>query len=243
MRLIPVLDLVAGRAVHARRGQRESYQPVQSRLAPQTSDPVLLCEAFVKWGFQEVYIADLDAIAGRGDHLEQIQLVTARTGIRPIVDAGLRTAARITDLIHSGVSTVVVGTETLGSLEELGLMLKLAGPERLLFSLDLRAGLILSPNPTVAKANPLDLLRAAAHMGVQQALVLDLATVGAEDGPALGLAGAAAAALPELAVLVGGGVRHGSDLEAAADAGMAGVLIATCLHTGALTKEEVRAWI
>src|SRR5262245_25823594 len=68
MRVIPVLDLKGGQAVHAVRGQRQTYAPVETVLAT-SADPVVLGRAFVeRLGARECYVADLDAITGAGDH-------------------------------------------------------------------------------------------------------------------------------------------------------------------------------
>ena len=70
MRVIPVLDLVAGRAVRACRGSREAYAPVHSALLSeeQAGDALALARAFrdrLGQGDQgEWYVADLDAITG-----------------------------------------------------------------------------------------------------------------------------------------------------------------------------------
>ena len=68
MRVVPVLDLKGGVAVHAIRGERHAYAPVQSVLSP-SSEPVALARAFQeRLGCDACYVADLDAIAGTGDH-------------------------------------------------------------------------------------------------------------------------------------------------------------------------------
>ena len=64
MRVIPVIDLKGGVAVHAVRGERERYRPLRSRIA-EGSDPVELTRAVrERFGLDELYVADLDAIAG-----------------------------------------------------------------------------------------------------------------------------------------------------------------------------------
>ena len=64
MRVIPVIDLKGGVAVHAVRGDRERYRPLRSRIA-EGSDPVQLTRAVrERFGLDELYVADLDAIAG-----------------------------------------------------------------------------------------------------------------------------------------------------------------------------------
>src|SRR5947209_7775724 len=63
MRIIPVLDLKAGLAVHAVAGDRAYYQPIRSILH-QGSDPIGLARAYRdKLGLSDLYVADLDAIA------------------------------------------------------------------------------------------------------------------------------------------------------------------------------------
>ena len=77
MRIVPVLDLKGGLAVHAVRGQRDAYAPVRSTLAA-SADPVELARAFrTKLGCDACYVADLDAITGRGDHGPTIQAIAA----------------------------------------------------------------------------------------------------------------------------------------------------------------------
>jgi phosphoribosylformimino-5-aminoimidazole carboxamide ribotide isomerase len=46
---------------------------------------------------------------------------------------------------------------------------------------------------------------------------------------------------PEVELLAGGGVRDVADLRALADAGAAGALVATALHSGAIGADDLRA--
>ena len=59
-RVIPVLDLKDGQAVHAVAGQRSHYQPVRSILHP-SADPMDLARAFRDMlGLHKLYLADLE---------------------------------------------------------------------------------------------------------------------------------------------------------------------------------------
>ena len=64
MRIIPVLDMLNGIVVRGVGGRRSEYQPIVSRLTSST-DPVEVARVLV-YAFQpaEMYVADLDAIAG-----------------------------------------------------------------------------------------------------------------------------------------------------------------------------------
>jgi phosphoribosylformimino-5-aminoimidazole carboxamide ribotide isomerase len=83
------------------------------------------------------------------------------------------------------------------------------------------------------------LLREFQKMGVAQIIVLDLARVGSAEG----------VNLPVLKrmlmnhtvnVFVGGGVRDIKDLVELKNMGVSGALLATALHSGRITLEELR---
>ena len=68
MEIIPVIDVMGGVVVRARMGQRDQYRPIATPLAP-TSDPVDVARGLLSvHPFRTLYIADLDAIAGREDN-------------------------------------------------------------------------------------------------------------------------------------------------------------------------------
>ena len=78
MEIIPVIDLMAGHVVHARFGNRQHYQPIQSLLC-NSSKPVDIIQALLElYPFKTIYIADIDAIQGPDNHFE---LVVALAGI------------------------------------------------------------------------------------------------------------------------------------------------------------------
>ena len=63
MRVVGVIDLKDGMAVHAVRGERERYRAVSSVITPDGGDPLALARAFrSQLGLEELYVADLDAI-------------------------------------------------------------------------------------------------------------------------------------------------------------------------------------
>ena len=63
-----MLDLKQGAVVRARMGQRDQYRPIETPLSP-TSDPVDVARGLLAvHPFATLYVADLDAIAGRGDN-------------------------------------------------------------------------------------------------------------------------------------------------------------------------------
>jgi phosphoribosylformimino-5-aminoimidazole carboxamide ribotide isomerase len=211
MRVVGVIDLKAGAAVHAVRGERERYRPI--------GDPLTLARRF---RLEELYVADLDAISGAGDNDAVIRALAREA--RVMVDAGVSEPEPARALLDLGVDRVVVGTETLSDADALDRL-----PDAVL-SVDLHDGRTLSRDPQLAGLPALDAVERLA--GPREVIVLDLARVGTGAGPDVALIADIHAAFPDLELLAGGGVRDAADLRALADAGAAGALVATALHRG-----------
>ena len=236
MRVIPVLDLMKGRAVWARGGVRGAYAPVQSVLLPPVGDAVALARGFHRTlGCEECYVADLDAIMGAEPQLELVRVLAA-VGSQLVID-GAASPAQAANILDAGASRVIVGLETLPSFEILAAIVQAHGRERVVFSLDLRAGRPVWPGPQ----EPLALVKEVVRTGVAAIIVLDLARVGSGQGVDLRLGAQIRRAHPELELLVGGGIASPHDLARAAGAGYDGALVASALHDGRLDAASVRA--
>jgi phosphoribosylformimino-5-aminoimidazole carboxamide ribotide isomerase len=232
MRLIPVLDLRGGLAVHGTGGDRARYAPVESVLTPARGDAVALARAYAGvLKTTELYVADLDAIGGGAPQAALCQRL-ARIA-RPMVDAGIRTESAACAVIDAGADRVVVGLETLPGFAVLHAIVQRLGAARVVFSLDLRGG-----QPVAAAAEralaPRELARRAVDAGVGAVIVLDLARVGGAAGVDERMVTELRAALPGVDLIVGGGIGGPRDLDRLAAAGANGALVATALHRGTI---------
>lgn len=110
---------------------------------------------------------------------------------------------------------------------------------QLVFSWDMHAGQVISRSPQLANLNPLQVLERLQHLGWKQVILLDLARVGAGTGPDRTLIAEARRRYSELTLLVGGGVRDVADLRDLESLGVSGVLVATALHQGNITANDL----
>jgi phosphoribosylformimino-5-aminoimidazole carboxamide ribotide isomerase len=252
MEIIPVLDLARGVAVHARAGDRATYQPVRSVLLPDcVGDPLALIRAFrERLGAGRCYLADLDAIGGGALQSSMLRRLAEMEGglTGPLlVDAGTRSPDGALELLSLGVSEVVVGLETLRAFADLAAVLDSVGPHRVVFSLDLRMGHpIFHPDVGHAgdlAADALSLASQAIESGATSLLVLDLGRVGTGRGVDLGLFERLRRRLPGIRLLAGGGVRSRQDLDRMRDAGCDGALVASALHDGSVSASDVSGLI
>src|SRR6185312_3652813 len=76
--IVPVLDLKGGQVVHARAGDRARYQAIHTPLAAGSGPAAVLDGLLSLAPFRRVYIADIDAIEGRGDHRAVIAALARR---------------------------------------------------------------------------------------------------------------------------------------------------------------------
>jgi len=236
MRVIGVIDLKDGIAVHAVRGERERYRPVRSVIAPDGGDPLALARAFrSELALEELYVADLDAITGSGALSPCLGALAHEAHV--MVDAGVSEPQRARALTELGVQRVIVGTETLSGPDALDRLL--ADIPGLVLSVDLRDGRLLSPDPRLTGLAAPDALARLYRPALREAIVLDLARVGSGAGTDVELFAELHAAFPDLELLAGGGVRDVEDLRALGAAGAAGALVATALHGGVIGRREL----
>lgn len=241
-RVIGVVDLSDGLAVHAQGGARAHYGPVKS-LAGRPIRPGD-APAIVRWyveelGIREVYVADLDALRGRPPQHALIRRL-ASFDVPLWLDAAIGTVKAARAAVEDGAARVVVGLETLASFEALAEICQAVGGQGVAFSLDLRRGQpLVAPGAALDGQTPEQIAAAAVAAGARGVIVLDLARVGMRRGLDLDLLARVRASIPDAELLVGGGVRGVTDLAAAAAAGCTAVLVATALYDGRILSADL----
>ena len=244
MKVIGVLDLLAGRAVHARAGVRERYAPVAgvAGMPIEPGDALALARAYLeRCRVLELYAADLDAIV-HGTLQKTLVASLSSLGAPLWLDAGVTSPEAAERAIALGASRVVVGLETLASFEALDEICRRVDGDCVAFSLDLRSGQpITARMPGVATDSASHIAQRAASAGVAAIIVLDLARVGTGSGLDLALISRVRETAPHVMLLAGGGVRGEDDLVRLADIGCDGALVGTALLSGDLKLQGFRS--
>ncbi len=239
MKVIPVIDILNGVAVHAVRGKRSEYRPIQSILA-ESAEPDEVAKAFKEAGFSELYIADLDAIIDCRTDFKVLKKISETIGVKLMVDAGVTSVERAQKLLESGVAKIVVGTETLQNKNFVKDAIAKFGGDRVIVSLDLKDGKVLVKDNFEGCTEALCLFKEFKAMGVREFIVLDLTRVGSGEGVDIDFFRKVKAEV-DVDVYVGGGVRNLQDLAELRAARISGVLVATALHTGKISVFDLKA--
>ncbi len=228
MEIIPVIDLKGGRVVHARRGDRRRYAPLASRLCP-SNEPLAVARALVTLcAVRTLYVADVDAITGAGEHRAVVHALLADMPQIDIwLDGGFTTPERIERMASARI-TPVLGSESIRDVTHYR-RLRASAPNAVL-SLDRRGEEVLGPAELAAQP----------ALWPRRVIHLDLARVGSAEGPDHAAIGRMHALSPATALYAGGGVRGVDDLRALSQAGARGALVATALHDGSLDAQDLR---
>lgn len=226
-----MIDLLDGQVVHAKQGNRASYQPIQSQLCP-TSAPMAMVDAIMRlYPFACLYIADLNAIQNNGHHQATIAAIKQRyPQLKLWVDAGFKDVATIAHYRALAIQ-VVLGSESLQDLAHYEQLLA-ACDNHVVLSLDFKAN---------QYQGPAQLIQSAA-LWPEHVIVMTLSKVGSQAGPDIAqlqaikrLAEAEANQSPSVNIFAAGGVRHDADLLELQGLGIAGALVASALHAQQIT--------
>jgi phosphoribosylformimino-5-aminoimidazole carboxamide ribotide isomerase len=228
--VIPALDLKDGVVVQAKAGDRADYRPIASPFGA-ADDPVAIARGLLAvTGSPSLYIADLDAIAGTGNHFELVRGISdALPGVAVWIDAGFSDAADCAFWLPLG-ATLVIGSESLPAVDNWREIHGAFG-ENIVLSLDFDTDGRRGPEPLFSDP----------ALWSNRLIAMDLTRVGADTGPDVGRLKSIVDAADGRAVFAAGGVRNLDDLAALASLDAQGVLIATALHSGAVTQNEIAA--
>jgi phosphoribosylformimino-5-aminoimidazole carboxamide ribotide isomerase len=216
-----------GLTVHAAGGRRADYRPLVTPFAA-GSDPLAVALGLrALFTFPLLYVADLDGIEGRGrNEVLPDALAAALPDVALWVDDGASPREAATRL--GSMATPVVGSESVRTQEDVAALRSLPRG-RYVLSLDFRDDRFIGPP---------ELLAEAAHWPAR-VIVMTLQRVGSGAGPDLKRIAEVKSRAEGRSVYAAGGVRDSADVERLRQAGAAGVLVASALHSGALTAGDL----
>lgn len=214
--------------VHAFAGKRDTYRPLESNLCG-SSQPVAVVEGLLAlYPFRHMYVADLDAIFGRGDHIDVMRMLR-RTypQLEFWVDGGFSNGVAVKAWQASDLGRPVWGSESMEVMPECS-ALRTEG----ILSLDFMGPNFLGPTALMQEA----------ECWPPEVIAMTLARIGVKAGPDLERLEQLRSMNPACQLFAAGGVRNVDDLSALVRIGVSGVLLASALHDGKLSRSVLDAF-
>ncbi len=220
--LIPVLDLMSGIAVSGKSGQRDTYKPLRTVYSG-TPDPVDIAISLKREGFKRIYVADLDAIEGRSSNLEIVRKINH---VLPVMlDWGVKDIESFAFALDFA-DKIIIATETLTSWADLGEIFHKFPKQRMMVSIDVKDGQILSRDPSLTFGGVRSKLE---KLKLEEIILLDISGVGTLSGFNLDLLNNFRGM--EDTLILGGGITP-EEVKNLNDRGVNKFLMGTALHSG-----------
>ena len=243
MRLIPAIDLKAGRCVRL----------LQGDFANETrydADPGSLLAKYRAWGADWLHVVDLDgAKDGSLGNRTLIAELAAQRAVKLQVGGGLRDIAAVTQMLELGAARVVIGSAAVTRAGDVRHWLDQVGPEHMTVALDVR--LDDGGVPRVAthgwqRQSDLSLWGALDDFAGSQlthVLCTDVGRDGVLSGPNLELYREAARRHPHIQWQASGGIRDARDLHALSAAGAAAAISGKALLEELIPPEDLQPFL
>jgi phosphoribosylformimino-5-aminoimidazole carboxamide ribotide isomerase len=238
-RIIPVLDIMNGIAVHANKGLRNEYQPIHMKFS-QSSQPQDLMDIFSqKFQFTEAYIADLDSIIREKPNIELLHSVIQNTHIKIMLDAGIRNLYDVIQFKNLGLNKLILATETIDSFDVIEDAITEVGKEKIVVSIDMKEQHLVSESQEMAQMDIKSIIKNVIKRGITEIILLDLAKIGSLSGGSGSDYQTLRTQFPSIEFIIGGGIKDMNDIRMLDQQKFNGCLIATALHKGIITPQKV----
>ncbi|OUO21261.1 HisA/HisF-related TIM barrel protein [Collinsella sp. An307] len=241
MILFPAIDLVAGRVVRLERGDR-------SRCKVYADDPVAQARAFAEAGAEWVHVVDLSAALeededARAANTAAIKAICEVEGLSVDVGGGVRSLARIDELVGFGCARIALGTVLVTEPGFAEVAARAFG-DVLVADVAARDGQVRVNGWREDVSRTLDdVVSELASLGFRHLVYTDIARDGMQTGIDVD-AYRRVAALAGFPVVASGGISSLADIRALAQAGpdvIEGAITGRALYEGAFTLEAALA--
>lgn len=222
--IIPVLDLKNGTAVSGKSGKRETYTPLDT-VFHDSSSPLKIAKALSKAGASRIYIADLDAIEGKGSNFQLIKNINDHISV--MLDCGASNIEGVKIALEAA-DKVIVATETLKNIEDMDQIFNSFLEDKLIISIDIKNRKLFSK---YLKISLEELIQKIKEINPQEVILLDISKVGSESGVNMDLIKKISSIGGSL--IIGGGIRD-EDIIQLEKAGLNKFLVGSALHKGKL---------
>jgi len=240
--IIPVIDILNSEVVHAKKGERDKYRPLNSKIFNSTNPIKIIKTLKYKFKFNEIYIADLDSIIYKTPNFQLFDKILKIPDLNIMIDPGIVNFHDVSIFSKYRFNKLIIGLETINNFKTIRKSISLFGQNKFILSIDMYKGKIISKLEDLKNEDPIRIINKISNLGIENIILLDLFRVGQKVG-----------GIPTLFseilsifkgnVFVGGGIKNQEDILYYREKKFSGVLVATALYDGTINIKEVRKFV
>jgi phosphoribosylformimino-5-aminoimidazole carboxamide ribotide isomerase len=234
--IYPAIDLRGGKVVRLSQGDPK-------RQTVYGDDPLEMARRWQSEGATWQHVVNLDGAFGESNSANEAALSEIlKTGLKVQFGGGMRDISRIQHALDAGVARVMIGTAAIEDPSLIDVAMRMVDPNKVAVGIDARAGKVKTRGwEQDSKQDAIELGRRIFTQGVRWCVFTDIE----RDGVSTGINIPATVRLAQetgLQVIASGGVAALWDVEAAARAGLPGIIIGRALYEGAFTLRSALAF-
>lgn len=228
LRLLPAVDVAAGRAAQVVDGGAD--------------DPYEVASRWLEGGADHLHLVDLDRAFGRGDNARLLGRLVERLPVPVQLSGGLSDETAIEWAASTGAQRLVLASSVLADPGLLERVVERHGRDRVVVAVDVRAGQVVSRGTTLSLGPLTEVVgRLPVLREVARVLAADASRDGTRTGADLDLFSTVAALVAPARVVASGGVATLDDLRALRTLvpdGVSEVVLGAALYHHAFTLHE-----
>jgi phosphoribosylformimino-5-aminoimidazole carboxamide ribotide isomerase len=229
----PAIDLMAGKVVRLRQGDAHQ-QTVYS------SDPIGIASRWIDAGVRWLHVVNLDSAFGEDDSANRLALKSIvqaadAGGVKIQLGGGLRSLDAVQAAFDVGASRAILGSILYDNTQIIDHLLERFSSTSLAVGIDSRQGYVRVHGwRTETNLRAVDLGIDLKRRGFKTAIFTDIDRDGVGRGVNI-TASKRFANETQLAVIASGGVNDLSDIRAAREAGLTGIIVGRALYDGSIS--------
>tara|TARA_Y100000590_G_scaffold79926_1_gene88739 strand:+ start:9608 stop:10327 length:720 start_codon:yes stop_codon:yes gene_type:complete len=235
MIIFPAIDIKEGKCVRLLKGDFNKITQYKKMPSEQA-------EEFVKLGFKNLHLVDLDgALEGKIINKDIIKKIAKISNIKIQVGGGVRSEEHIEQLVNVGVDTVIIGTAAVENIEFLKNACK-NFKKKIAVSLDVRNGYIaLSGWKKQTKILASDFIKNIEDMNISKIIYTDINRDGTKQGANLSET-LNFSNLTKIPVIISGGISSMNEVISIKEKkyrNITGIIIGKAIYDGSININEL----
>ncbi len=231
MNIYPAIDIRHGKVVQLVGGDPANVAVTEQRK------PAEQARHWRRLGAKTVHVVDLDGALG-GERQWQHLGAISNEGVRIQFGGGVRSMLDVQKLLDLGAQHVIIGTQGVKEphwLEEVTTLF----PGRIMLAIDARGRDVQIKGWTEsAGKDVVDLAKEVASIGLAGLLYTNVSKEGKMEGIDTAVVKALREAVPDMPLIVSGGIANEDDLAALEALGVHGVVLGMSIYTGAIDLQN-----